>query len=76
MKALCQKAVQRLRLRDSTGEPIQECSIAAIALRQAMQDSGIEMPSREKGSKRRKKNKRQHVREDIFARTLQQHSND
>jgi ribosomal protein S1 len=46
-----------------------------LALRQAMQDSGIEMPIRGKQAKRRtKKNKRRGDQEDIFARTLQQHT--
>lgn len=48
-----------------------------LALRQAMADSGIEIPGREsKKNKRRKKDKRRTDREDIFARTLQQHAND
>lgn len=48
-----------------------------LALRQAMANSGIEMPGREsKKNKRRKKDKRRTDREDIFARTLQQHAND
>jgi predicted RNA-binding protein with RPS1 domain len=46
-----------------------------LALRQAMQDSGIEMPMRGKQAKRRsKKNRRRADQEDIFARTLQQHT--
>lgn len=48
-----------------------------LALRAAMEDSGMEMPnsrrSSKKGSKRRKKGQRRAEREDIFARTLQQH---
>jgi small subunit ribosomal protein S1 len=48
-----------------------------LALRQAMESSGMEVPerSRSKKNKRRsKKNRRRGAREDIFARTLQQHS--
>ncbi|MCC6801129.1 MAG: S1 RNA-binding domain-containing protein, partial [Anaerolineae bacterium] len=47
-----------------------------LALRQAMQKADVDFPVR--GNKRRvKKNKRQAEREDIYARTLQQHgSND
>jgi len=47
-----------------------------LALRQAMQKADVDFPMR--GNKRRvKKNKRQTEREDIYARTLQQHgSND
>lgn len=44
-----------------------------IALRRAMEDSGMEMPDNTKKGKRRKKNKRRDDREDIFARTLEQH---
>ena len=46
-----------------------------LALRQAMEDSGMSMPERS-NKRRTKKGKRQQDREDIFARTLQQHSND
>ncbi len=47
-----------------------------LALRQAMESSGMAMPvSADRGGKRRnKKNKRRNEREDIFMRTLQQHS--
>lgn len=50
-----------------------------LALRRAMEDSGMEMPSRSArtGQKRVKKSKqRRDDREAIFARTLQQHSKD
>jgi small subunit ribosomal protein S1 len=73
VRALEEPAVT-VQVEEADNEPMP--TAMEIALRQAMQDSGIEMPSRERGGKRRKKNKRQHVREDIFARTLQQHSND
>jgi predicted RNA-binding protein with RPS1 domain len=46
-----------------------------LALRQAMENSGMSMPERS-NKRRTKKGKRQQDREDIFARTLQQHSND
>jgi ribosomal protein S1 len=48
-----------------------------LALRQAMESSGMEMPDRSRKSKRKKKDKKRRQREsreDIFARTLQQHS--
>lgn len=46
-----------------------------LALRQAMQGSGMVMPERSKKSKKRsKKSKRHQDREAIFSRTLQQHS--
>jgi small subunit ribosomal protein S1 len=48
-----------------------------LALRQAMEDSGMEMPARPNKNKRRsKKSRRREEREDIFARTLQQHANE
>lgn len=49
-----------------------------LALRRAMENSGMEMPVRasNKGKRRNKKNKRRNDREDIFARTLQQHTNE
>ncbi|MBN1679994.1 MAG: S1 RNA-binding domain-containing protein [Anaerolineae bacterium] len=46
-----------------------------LALRQAMENSGMDMPRRASNKKKRaKRNKRRDEREDIFARTLQQHS--
>jgi small subunit ribosomal protein S1 len=46
-----------------------------LALRQAMESSGMKMPAPSGKNKRRnKRSKRQTDREDIFARTLQQHS--
>jgi predicted RNA-binding protein with RPS1 domain len=46
-----------------------------LALRRAMEDSGMELPERvSKTKKREKKGKRRTEREDIFARTLQQHA--
>lgn len=49
-----------------------------IALRRAMEDSGVDLPPAVKGKgKRRKKNKNRAAANDIFARTLQEHlSND
>jgi len=44
-----------------------------LALRQAMEDSGMTMPDRS-DRKRSKKSRRRDEREDIFARTLRQHS--
>jgi predicted RNA-binding protein with RPS1 domain len=46
-----------------------------LALRRAMEDSGIELPARVQ-KKRAKKTRRREEREDIFARTLQQHAKD
>jgi small subunit ribosomal protein S1 len=46
-----------------------------LALRQAMESSGMQMPfSGGKNKRRNKRSKRQAEREDIFARTLKQHS--
>jgi small subunit ribosomal protein S1 len=46
-----------------------------LALRRAMESSGMEMPvSADRGRRRNKKSKRRSEREDIFMRTLQQHS--
>ncbi|WP_119072845.1 S1 RNA-binding domain-containing protein [Aggregatilinea lenta] len=47
-----------------------------LALRQALEGSGIEMPQRQQPKKRSKKERRRQEREDIFARTLRQHAND
>jgi len=48
-----------------------------LALLQAMESSGMEMPSRRKNSKNRnKKSKRRRDRDEIFSRTLQQHRGD
>ncbi len=47
-----------------------------LALRRAMEDSGMAMPARANKGKRHKKNRRREEREDIFARTLQQHANE
>lgn len=47
-----------------------------LALRQAMENSGIELPHSRQNKKRVKKNKRREERESIFARTLQQHSSE
>ncbi len=44
-----------------------------LALRQAMEKSGMELPSRTGKSKRRKKKYRRTDQEEIFARTLQEH---
>lgn len=45
-----------------------------IALRRAMEDSGIELPETKAKGKRRKKNKSRSYADEIFARTLQEHS--
>ncbi|MBN2306217.1 MAG: S1 RNA-binding domain-containing protein [Anaerolineae bacterium] len=51
-----------------------------LALRQAMEDSGMEMPDRGRAKKTKRRNKKatkhRQEREDIFARTLQQHANE
>ena len=46
-----------------------------LALREAMEGTGMEMPARSKKSKKRtkKKNRRREERDEIFSRTLQQH---
>jgi small subunit ribosomal protein S1 len=46
-----------------------------LAMRQALEGSGIDLPAKTKGKRRTKKNKqRREEREAIFARTLQEHS--
>ena len=45
-----------------------------LALRQAMESSGMELPHARQNKKRTKKNRRREDQESIFARTLQQHS--
>lgn len=47
-----------------------------LALRQALEGTGMEMPERQHAKKRNKKEKRRHEHEEIFARTLRQHAND
>ncbi len=48
-----------------------------LALRRAMEGTGMQMPERVRTEKKRsKKGKHREEREDIFARTLRQHSND
>jgi small subunit ribosomal protein S1 len=74
VKALEEPAAQVIE-EDDANEPLP--TAMELALRQAMENSGMEMPSSRRSSKRRgKKSKRQQDREDIFARTLQQHSNE
>lgn len=45
-----------------------------IALRRAMEDSGIDLPDTKGKGKRRKRNKSRSYADEIFARTLQEHS--
>jgi small subunit ribosomal protein S1 len=45
-----------------------------LALRQAMEGSGMEMPERSKKSKKRRKKRRRAEQEAIFSRTLEQHA--
>jgi predicted RNA-binding protein with RPS1 domain len=47
-----------------------------LALRQAMESSGMELPQVRQNKKRNKKNRRHEDRESIFARTLQEHSSE
>ncbi len=47
-----------------------------LALRQAMESSGMELPQARQSKKRNKKNRRRDDRESIFARTLQEHSSE
>lgn len=57
-------------------EPEEEMPTAMeLALRQALEGSGMSVPVRQKKDRRRnKKNKRRNERDEIFARTLQQHT--
>lgn len=47
-----------------------------LALRQALEGSGFDLPERQQSKKRNKKNRRRQDQEEIFARTLRQHAND
>lgn len=57
---------------DSDNEPLP--TAMEVALRQAMEDSGMELPARRNQKKRAKKSRRRQEHEAIFARTLQQHT--
>ncbi len=59
-------------------EPDEELPTAmALALRQALEGSDMELPARRSNTKKRsKKAKRREEHEDIFMRTLRQHAND
>lgn len=47
-----------------------------LALRRAMESSGIDLSGRDQSKKRKKKSQRSDERENIFARTLQEHATD
>lgn len=58
-----------------TDEPDEDMPTAMeLALRQAMEKADVDFGGRASNKRRQKKNRRQGEREDIFARTLQQHS--
>jgi small subunit ribosomal protein S1 len=61
---------------EADDEPAEKLPTAMeLALRAAMESSGMEMPAApDRGRRRNKKSKRRSEREDIFMRTLQQHS--
>jgi predicted RNA-binding protein with RPS1 domain len=64
---------------EAEDEPAEEAPTAMeLALRRAMEDSGMDFPERERGKNKRrsKKSRRNADREEIFARTLQQHRAD
>lgn len=65
-------------LAEANQEPDEDIPTAMeIALRQAMEDSGMDLPpSKRKQNKRKKKSKRRADRDEIFARTLEQHTSD
>lgn len=62
----------------ANNEPEEDIPTAMeLALRQAMEDSGMDMPMPKRSkNKRRKKNRRREERDEIFARTLKQHANE
>lgn len=72
VKALVVPAAAQIVEEDDANEPLP--TAMELALRQAMEDSGMQMPSRKSNKRRGKKSKRRQEREDIFARTLQQHN--
>jgi predicted RNA-binding protein with RPS1 domain len=74
VKALEEPTTAQVVEDEDTNDPLP--TAMELALRQAMEDSGMQLPSRKSNKRRGKKNKRRQEREDIFARTLQQHSNE
>lgn len=63
----------RVQEEDEDVEPLP--TAMELALRQALEASGIDLPTKSKGKRRAKKNKqRREEHEAIFARTLQEHS--
>lgn len=73
---LSMRAIEETAMVEETEDEPEEMPTAMeLALRRALESSGVEMPDRSRGNKRRgKKEKRRQEHEDIFARTLQQHS--
>ncbi len=70
VRALAEPAITPAEEEDNEEMP----TAMELALRQALEGSGMSIPARQSKNKRRsKKNKRRTEREDIFARTLQQH---
>jgi hypothetical protein len=69
------RALEQATTRAADNEEDEELPTAMeLALRQALEGSGISMPLRQSKNKRRtKKNKRMAEHEEIFARTVQQH---
>jgi predicted RNA-binding protein with RPS1 domain len=73
VRAVDEKARVEAQVEADTDEKLP--TAMELALRRAMESSGMQMPPRPGKDKRRgKKTKRQADREDIFARTLQQHT--
>jgi small subunit ribosomal protein S1 len=73
VRALEEPAKVQVEADEETNEKLP--TAMELALRRAMESSGMEMPvSADKGKRRNKKSKRRSEREDIFMRTLQQHS--
>ncbi|HVO71543.1 MAG TPA: S1 RNA-binding domain-containing protein [Aggregatilineaceae bacterium] len=73
VRALGQPATSRVQEVEQDLEPMP--TAMELALRQALEGSGIDLPAKNQGKRRTKKNRqRREEREAIFARTLQEHS--
>jgi small subunit ribosomal protein S1 len=73
VRALEEPTTSRVQEEEQDLEPMP--TAMELALRQALEGSGIDLPAKNRGKRRSKKNRqRREEREAIFARTLQEHS--
>jgi ribosomal protein S1 len=73
VRALEEPTTSRVQAEEQDLEPMP--TAMELALRQALEGSGIDLPTKSRGKRRNKKNRqRREEREAIFARTLQEHS--